>query len=64
MSELIVLNIVLILVAAGLGFFFGPDDFGNKSRAFFAVWAGWAVFCLSIVAWGIYVAIHFISKYW
>lgn len=64
MEALIIGNLVVIACIALLGFFFGPDDFGNGSRAFFGIWLGWAAFCLSLLGWTIYVIIHFVSKYW
>jgi hypothetical protein len=57
-------NLILLACIGALGFFFGPDDFGAKSRTVFAIWITWAFFCLSLMGWVIYVAGHFASKYW
>lgn len=64
MEALVIANLIVIACIFALGFFFGPDDFGNASRFVFGIWAGWAAFCLSLLGWIIYVAVHFIGKYW
>lgn len=33
-------------------------------RIVFFLWVMWVLFCLSLLGGAIYVAIHFISKYW
>lgn len=60
METIIIGNIILILCIAALGFFFGPDR-ERWSAAFFA---GVISFQLSFFGWVVYVAVHFITKYW
>ena len=64
MTTYVVLSIVFIFAMAALGLFFGPDDFGNGSRAVFGVWLGWVAACLIGTIWVIYVVAHFLQKYW
>lgn len=33
-------------------------------NVFALAWVLWALFCLSLLAGAIYVAVHFISKFW
>lgn len=60
-SEVIRLNVLAILCFAALG---GIFNVTTINRAFSAFWLGWLAVCLSGTGWVIYVAIHFISKYW
>lgn len=60
LQEAITLNLVGIFLAAALAGFFWTA--GERSFGFW--WTGWVGFCLSIVGWSIFVAAHFILKYW
>lgn len=60
MEHVLILNIVAILaVAALIGFF---TDIGNRAVAFLTVL--WALFCVSLLGWFIFAAVHFVGKYW
>lgn len=56
------LNVVGVLAVATLIGLLGGED--NTERAGIAFGFGWFLFCLSLTGWIIYVAVHFISKYW
>lgn len=60
MTDALVLNVVAILIATTLGGFLGKEDY--------RLFAAWGTFCLtvdlSIIGWVVYVAAHFIGKYW
>lgn len=60
MATIIICNVLLILCAATLGFFFGP----NRGRVVTALAAFQLTLGLSVFIWGIFVAQHFIAKYW
>lgn len=60
LQEAITLNVILILCLAFLALFFWTPG----ERTFGFLWVGWITFCLSISGWTIYVAVHFITKYW
>lgn len=38
-----------------------PERF---AKFFWAAWTFWFLFCLTLTGAGVYVAIHFIQKYW
>ena len=61
METIIVCNVLLIVCAAALGFFFAPDE---SPRPVVALGAGWLATWLSLMVWTIFVAAHFITKLW
>lgn len=60
MLTIFICTILLVLCITALAFFFGPD--GGR------LWTAWFAFCLTtglaLAGWGIFVAAHFIGKYW
>lgn len=36
----------------------------TKVKTFIGIWAAWVVICLGLMAAAVYVAWHFIQKYW
>ena len=61
-SQVIVLNIVGILAVGTLIGLLGGED--GPERVGIALGLFWVLFSLSITGWIIYVAVHFIGKYW
>lgn len=60
MGTIIVCNVLLILALAALAFFFGPED----NRGFAALATFQLALGFSVTGWIIFVAQHFITKYW
>lgn len=62
MVTVLLCQALLVACAAALGFFFGPDR--EDGRLFASVWLGYVTFALFF--WGdvIYIALHFIQKWW
>lgn len=61
MPEIVIINIIIIFCATLLGAMLGA----GSREAGWGAWAGFAISLnLSILAWVIFVAQHFIGKYW
>lgn len=67
LGTIIVCNIILIVVIAALaGLFVGAGSRGDGLAVggFAFLWTGNLLLGLSITGWIIYVAVHFIQKFW
>lgn len=59
-------NIAVLFAVPFLTFLFVVGNVGLEKveKAFFVFWSFWATFAFSLLAWGIFVAVHFITEYW
>lgn len=64
MQELLVLNVVLIICAFFAGILFSDSRDDGVERFMVGVGLAWIVMWISFWVWVIYVAVHFITKYW
>lgn len=63
METAIICNIIIILCVGAFVFFFADaDDFFERFCGFMA--GAWVALVFSFWGWVIYVAAHFIGKYW
>jgi hypothetical protein len=66
MAHYLVLNAISILAIAALAFFFLPKDYyeGWTEQALKGLGTLIFLFYVSIAGWMIFIAYHFVSKYW
>lgn len=62
MITAIVIGLICIAILVALFVFSGDDDVFEKTVGIIAV--AWTLFCIAVTVGIVYVAIHFISKYW
>lgn len=63
MTVAIVAIVLVIILVAILASARGRNDFDFPGW-FIVIWCIWAVVCLSVTGLVIYVAWHFVAKYW
>ena len=66
MQEALVFNIVLLIVIFIIGYLIAMTDRWSDGFERFGMAFGltWLAFCISCFIWVVYIAQHFVAKYW